>query len=259
MMLEAGRAVAFIIVGLLLIGSGAWFYKVASTKYTPPGWSGSISCAGYTYGVPPGFKGARGEGEIYYIYRNGSITTRNFTWEIYILNNPCMENGTARVIIRFQPTGFVVQRSVRVENLYGVIMAPIDIAAISGQPGAAVYGLGVSGAYQVNLQPRIVRGQIPGTYYYDFTTYYYNHDGMLVRVDSERILGAGNATIAPQYMRMIDRVTDFYSASGPGGEFVSYSKSADILTITSIVSGLYIVGGLLLIILGASKLFSTPG
>ena len=255
-MLDAGRAVSLIIVGLLLIIAGAWFYKVVYIKYQPPGWNGSVECYGHIYGVPPGYKGAKGEGSIYYIFQNGTVTSRNFTWEVHILNDPCKSNGAARVVLSIQPSGIVRSGTIPVDRLNRTLLGPLDVTSIWGRPSAAVYGLGPTMALQISLPPRVVPGLTPQTYYYDFSTYYYNHDGMLVRVDSQRILVAGNSPNAPQYMRVIARVTDFYSASGPSGEFVSYSRSTDIVTIASIVSGLYIVSGLLLIVMGSAKFFS---
>ncbi|MCE4619715.1 MAG: hypothetical protein F7C33_01700 [Desulfurococcales archaeon] len=254
--MDKARAVALIIVGLLLIGTGAWFYKVVAQKYTPPGWGTPATCSGHIYAVSPAYKGAVGKGSIYYIFENGSIRKAGFTWHVYVLNDPCKANGTASVVLRFEPSGLVLQRQVPVTLLYRVFIAPIDAVAIAGKPSAAVTGLGVASAYQVSLQPRIIPGQVPNTYYYDFTSYYYDQNGMLVRIDSERILGAGAAPNAPQYMRLIDQVQDFYSSNGQGGGYVSYSRSLDIITSASIVAGIYIVAGLLLITLGTIKLIS---
>lgn len=248
------EAAYLIVVGILLIIVGGWFYQTYTPKLAEPFNREPVQCNGTTFGISPSYIGALGEGKAIAHYKNGTVKQLgNFTWEIHVLNDACNDNY-ANVILKTSNSPVPNQYNVSLDRLSSVLIASTDLLALYGQSSGAVTGLGPVQAYQVDLQPRIVPGQDQGSYYYEFTSYYFDKSsGLLMRIESHRLLGYTNTTSSPDYILLVDTVKDIYGSTGPEAPYTSYQKATTLGTIIAFLSALYIIAGLILVVYGLSK------
>ncbi len=253
--MDKRAGIILILVGLAVMASSLYSYSSTASQVYTAFTSEPSECNGTAFGVNLANLESRGKGSLVaYFEGNKSVEVlENFTWRLSVLNDPCRD-GYAEVRLTTS-NGEDIHTNTTIENLYSILAAPLDLLALYAQQSGVVSSLGPASGYRVDLQPQIITGPVNGTYYLGFTTYYYHGStGLLMKIESHRVLSYGNATGAPKLMLLKMEVNDY--SYQRGGETASYRESLDIATAASFLYGLYFILGLVITLYGLGKLAS---
>ncbi len=245
------EGIYYIVIGLILLAASAWTfqtgqdYMLSYEAMTQP-----RTCQGSQFPMDPAYLGVEGVLEAYAYYADNGTMEKlaSIDYQAFIVNDPCI-TSTAQLIYR-TPRG-PNTATLQVQELPLYVIASADILGMTEKAGM-VTSMGPAEAGRLELQPRISAGPVPGSYYIDVTSYYYNLDNGILAKSVSHMFRAGGE--GPEYILIVQEVTDYYKSPGANEGFHSYSETVNASILYSIASGLGVLVGIASILYGSRGL-----
>ena len=246
------EALYYVLVGLILVASGAWAYSYTGVPASLDESLHPRECGNLTFPLDPAYLVLEYETSAVG-FNVGDLSPSDLGGgrvSILVTNDPCRE-GYATVVV-VSGGGIFPPQNLTLEEL-ATIIAPEG----SLEPGAAAAtGLGVAGAGLLEAPQDLRPGPVPGSIYLvDGRAYYEADTGVLAKRESTWIRLGGPG---PDYAQSSLTLQDLLKSRGPGGDLQSYSKSVEALAAYSLASAIGLVAGTLSIAYAAWQALNSP-